>query len=71
MGGCAAAGRRGDGGPDVGARIADPKSIPRSRVVSGQDGTKKSPDVETTGLRYLDLISVVDWMIKIYLESNS
>jgi hypothetical protein len=32
---------------------------------------KKSPDVETTGLRYLDLISVLDWMIKIYLQSNS
>jgi hypothetical protein len=30
-----------------------------------RDPYKKSPDVETTGLRYLDLISVFDWMIKI------
>ena len=26
---------------------------------------KKSPDVETPGLWYLDLISVVDWTVKI------
>jgi hypothetical protein len=31
------------------------------------EGKKKSPDVETTGLRYLDLISVI-WAVKITIE---
>ena len=36
-------------------------------VFRGPSGQKKSPDVETTGLRYLDLISVI-WAVKITIE---
>jgi hypothetical protein len=33
--------------------------------MGGEWLAKKSPDVETPGLWYLDLISVVDWTVKI------
>jgi hypothetical protein len=41
------------------------------RPMSAPTGQKKSPDVEPPGLWYLDLISVVNWAIKIEFEMNT